>query len=365
MHLYYRGVNDAFEGLVRGIHRGEFQVNASPSRYGDVLRLDGPVTITYTNPRERVLFNKARDCNSFFHLFESLWMLAGRNDIGSLCYYNSKMKEFSDDGFTIPDAYGHRWREYFGWDQLESIIDDLKKDKSSRRMVLQMWNSAKANHKFRFDNPDVSADTFRAASGSKSVPCNTQAYFDITNNELNMTVCNRSNDMIWGMLGANVVHFSFLQEYLACCIGVAVGKYHQFTNNLHVYINNFEPEKWLKEYLPRTETTLTYISSDRNGGFEPVETARALVIDQAVFDFEVKKFIDDPFKEWQEPFLEFVAKPMCCAFKHHKSRQYDLAREALERVTAGDWQMDGLRWINKREAMWKEKQKDAAPASVD
>jgi hypothetical protein len=56
--------------------------------------------------------------------------------------------------------------------------------------------------------------------------------------KLDMTVTNRSNDMLWGAYGANAVHFSYLQEFVAAAIGVPVGTYYQVSNNLHVYTQN-------------------------------------------------------------------------------------------------------------------------------
>src|SRR4051812_45937933 len=81
-----------------------------PSRYGEVIQWEGPLTITYTSPTERVLFNAARDCNPFALLYESLWMLAGRNDVAPLAHYTRRFAEFSDDGKVLNDAYGYRWR---------------------------------------------------------------------------------------------------------------------------------------------------------------------------------------------------------------------------------------------------------------
>ena len=54
---------------------------------------------------------------------------------------------------------------------------------------------------------------------SKDLPCNTHVYFSIREGFLDMTVCNRSNDLIWGCCGANAVHMSFLQEYVATMWG--------------------------------------------------------------------------------------------------------------------------------------------------
>ena len=57
---------------------------------------------------------------------------------------------------------------------------------------------------------------------------------------LDLTVCCRSNDVVWGAYGANAVHFSFLQEYLAGRMGVGVGTMYQLSNNFHGYVSELE-----------------------------------------------------------------------------------------------------------------------------
>ena len=97
------------------------------SRSGSVIEFPSPVTTTYKRPEERVLFYKNRDANPFFHLFESIWMLAGRDDVKYLSNFNKRMEEYSDDGHTLHGAYGYRWREYFLTDQLDWIVLHLKR----------------------------------------------------------------------------------------------------------------------------------------------------------------------------------------------------------------------------------------------
>jgi hypothetical protein len=57
------------------------------------------------------------------------------------------------------------------------------------------------------------------------------------NNRLDLIVFNRSNDVYWGMLGANIVQFSFLQEYLARMAGLDIGRLFQVSTNAHVYLD--------------------------------------------------------------------------------------------------------------------------------
>ena len=57
------------------------------------------------------------------------------------------------------------------------------------------------------------------------LPCNTHIYFRVVDGKLNMTVCNRSNDVIWGMTGANAVHMTMLQELIAAEADIPIGSY--------------------------------------------------------------------------------------------------------------------------------------------
>jgi hypothetical protein len=73
-----RNVNDAYPlGYDRLMRYG----SKAPSRYGEVVEIRGPVTTRYAAPLERVLFDPVRNANPFFHFFEALWILAGRQDV--------------------------------------------------------------------------------------------------------------------------------------------------------------------------------------------------------------------------------------------------------------------------------------------
>ena len=352
MEFRVQNVNDVFPRLVELISNKQAPLSRVESRVGPVISIDEPLTITYSRPWQRVLFNAQRDANPFFHLFESLWMLAGRNDVELLSYYNSKIGEIaSDDGETLNGAYGYRWRSYqpqpiFGsWkkgdnvcpeckmgdsnkvDQLNILAKHLRENPNSRRAVLEMWN--------------VEDDLCKIET-SKDVCCNTHIYFQIQKDRLVMTVCNRSNDLLWGMLGANVVHFSFLQEYMAACIGVGIGKYHHFTNNLHVYAErkDWQPTKLLDYY---NHPSVDYCGMEHF----------PLVEDPKRFDDECAEFVEDSTRpiKLEEPFLNYVAFPMCWAFKLYKERELKSAIKAMELVRAMDWRMAGINWLEKRKKL--------------
>ena len=132
-------------------------------------------------------------------------MLAGRGDLASVEQFNKGMAKYSDDGKGLNGAYGWRWRGMFGFDQLTEVVNELSINPTSRRCVLAMYDPVWDMQ----DNPE-----------SLDIPCNTHIYFDCRHNKLNMTVCCRSNDALWGAYGANAVHMSMLMEYIAAAVGL-------------------------------------------------------------------------------------------------------------------------------------------------
>ena len=310
------------------------------SRNGPVMVAPGPVITHYAQPKERVIFWAARDANPFFHFYEALWMLAGKNDVESLGKFVKKMYSFSDDEKTLHGAYGYRWLHHFKLDQLTIIIDTLKKDPLSRRCVLQMW--------------DATTDLGRSG---KDFPCNTHAYFSLNNmGKLELTVCNRSNDMIWGAYGVNAVHFSMLQEYVAAGIGCEVGCMYQFSNNFHAYLKTFKPIKHLAEVYG----TGQYLANP--------------------YELSVKpwKLVSTPFEQWKEDlhtwinegmvmgirdkFFRGVAQPLMQAHEAYTKltgmERYNAALYELRGCIATDWQLAAQQWLMRRQHKYMKAQDD-------
>ena len=217
-----RNVNDLF---ISGMQLLRSTGKEGTSRNGPVVYSPGPVTSVYMNPMERILWSPVRDANPVFHLVECLWMLAGRQDSGLLIPFSSKMGMYAEDDGDFWGAYGYRWQAQFGFEQLGALAEVLRKDPDTRRAVLQMWDS----------QTDLNYAEYGQNTIPRDLPCNTHIYFDRRGGPLNMTVCNRSNDAVWGAYGANAVHFSFLQQVLADHLGIPVGWYAQMSNNLHFY----------------------------------------------------------------------------------------------------------------------------------
>jgi len=436
MHIHTRNVNTAFRELVdlfyhEGHHirvdpgtgkelETSVPILKEPSRQGGVLRVDGPVTITYSHPRERVLFNAARDANPFFHLYHALWLLAGRNDVAAPAYYVKKFMDFSDDGKTVNGSYGHRWRcglhhpgvcttvldkpqefdpDWKAVDQLDILVNHLRADPNSRRAVLQMWNVEDDLLKIGMPCnrcPESPAGTCPHCKNgmkmqSKDICCNLSVLFSIREEYrevrppesknpamilgtapvklLDITVYNRSNDLVWGLLGEDYVTFTVLQEYMAARLGVEVGRYHHVSNNLHVYDWNWKPEQWLAiddaNPIDRYGDSFNTTTSD-NKLFvtKRPQVLFPLIKDPAVFEKEVPLFVDmhkderpaDPsaFPDGiSEPFLKDVAHPMLMAFHAHKhNRKHslvsDVALDCASHIKADDWRIACISWLQRR-----------------
>lgn len=218
------------QGLSEALYVLDTQGVRRDSRNGPVLQHPGLVVTHYSDPLERVVFWPQRDANPFLHLAESLWMLAGRNDLGLLMKYTKQFEQYSDDGRTIRgSAYGHRWKKHWQLDQLSTVISMLKEDPDGRRAVLAMH--------------DPMADL---GVRTKDAPCNLAVTLQRDKEgRLDMTVFCRSNDIIWGTYGSNAVHFSFLQEYVALAVGCPVGSCDQVSVNWHGYLQTLGPVKEL------------------------------------------------------------------------------------------------------------------------
>ena len=187
-----------------------------------------------------------RRINPFFQIAESLWILSGRADVEWLLKFNANMGQFSDDGKYFNAPYGERMRS---WnknslhntvinpiDQLMDVYVKLLEDKDTRQAVVVLSNPM-------FDNAN-----YTIKEHGKDVACNLVFTFKIRQDKLHMTVFNRSNDIHWGLFGANLCQFSTIQEVLMNWLkysgkpefeNLEIGTYTQLTDSLHIYLDDY------------------------------------------------------------------------------------------------------------------------------
>ena len=179
--------------------------------------------IVLEKPWMREVLVEDRRANVVTQIAETMWVLAGRNDVEWLGHYLPRAKDFSDDGKVWRGGYGPRLRAWDGGlldsdiDQIRHIVDLLNEDRTSRRAVVSIYNPA--------------VDT----APGKDIPCNDFLSFISRNGRLDLSVFVRSNDLIWGWSGINAFEWSTLQEIVAGILGLKVGHLVFNTTSLHIY----------------------------------------------------------------------------------------------------------------------------------
>jgi hypothetical protein len=328
--LRVRNVNEA---LPLGLQMLNAYGVPAESRGLHTLRVQGPVSTIYERPEERVLFDSIRDANPFFHLIESLWILGGSNRVELPRKFLGNIDRFSDNGVTFHGAYGHRLRNAFGFDQINRAIDMLMTKPDTRQCVMSIWHPVL----------DMGTDT-------KDMPCNDLIMLDVVNGRLNMTVCNRSNDAVWGAYGANAVQFSMLQEFIAISAGLERGFYVQQSNNFHVYTDN---PFWLKfkqgefehghVYNPYTTEQVQARPIAQN----PMDVV-LLARDCDGMCQRVKNGEELRTFEYRSSFGQQVVSPVVRGYELYKQKCYESAISVLDEVAALDWRLAMQQWVTRR-----------------
>jgi thymidylate synthase len=209
---------------------------------GQKIRETLAPTIVLTDPRARLTNNPARKADYGFGVGEFFWYWLGKQDLGSMLYYNKRMGNFSDDGFTLNSAYGHRTRHKLisvsavnTFDERSTQWDAVKKtlldDPDSRRAMLIIGNAE-----------DYTKGAYHP---SKDLPCTLSLQFFIRKNKLYLHTTMRSNDAIWG-LTYDLFSFTLLQECMLLELQKAgmkdleLGSYSHTAGSLHIYEHHFQ-----------------------------------------------------------------------------------------------------------------------------
>ena len=314
--LNARNADDAYGKVCRvAMTKGVKQ----DSRNGAVVSVLGPTIVKFSNPADRVLIDPTRDANPFFHLFESLWMLAGSNEVAFIQNFNKQIGAYSDDGETFNAAYGHRWRRYFGYDQIAKAIGMLRDNPNDRRVVITQWDP-------------------RADLGSESldIPCNQQIMPRVYEGRLNFLTTNRSNDAVWGLCGANMVHLTVLMEVMAHAVGLPLGEWTHVTNNLHIYERHWD----MARNVPALQIHLM-----RPKG-QPLLAAGE---QYESFIQDCEDFITGQDDDFRTAFFDCTVAPMIQGY-HKWKRDEDKAGAIYDAqcIEADDWRRACVAWLKRR-----------------
>ena len=154
-------------------------------------------------------------------IYELLWFLQGDTNIKYLKEHKvSIWDEWADENGDLGPVYGKQWRNFNGVDQIKNVVETLKKNPNSRRIIVSAWNPA-----------DVSKMALP--------PCHALFQFYVINNRLSCQLYQRSADLFLGV-PFNISSYSLLTMMLAQVCGLELGEFIHTTGDTHIYLNHIE-----------------------------------------------------------------------------------------------------------------------------
>ncbi|MBX3394714.1 MAG: thymidylate synthase [Phycisphaerae bacterium] len=159
---------------------------------------------------------------------ELLWYLSGENHIRNLRKHTKIWDAWADQDGNLETAYGHYWRHFPSatrdqdgqWrvreiDQIRYIIDTIRRDPNSRRLVVTAWEPGNA-------------------TTSKLPPCHYTYAFHVLNGRLNCHLTQRSGDIALG-IPFNLAAYAALTQMIAQECDLSVGKFAHTIVDAHIY----------------------------------------------------------------------------------------------------------------------------------
>ena len=170
---------------------------------------------------------------------ELLWFIRGETNIAYLRENKvSIWDEWADADGELGPVYGKQWRRWTGSDgreidQLRNVIDELRRNPDSRRLVVSAWNVA--------DLPAMALQ-----------PCHTMFQFYVADGELSCQLYQRSADIFLGV-PFNIASYALLTHMVARHCGLGVGDFVHTLGDAHLYDNHVAQAR---EQLGRTPRPL-------------------------------------------------------------------------------------------------------------
>ena len=181
-----------------------------------------------------ILTTKKVHLRSIIH--ELLWFLKGDTNIK---YLNdnkvSIWNEWADENGDLGPVYGHQWRSWdaedHSIDQINEIIETLKHNPDSRRMIVSAWNVGKLQE-------------------MRLPPCHLLFQFYVANGTLSCQLYQRSADIFLGV-PFNIASYALLTMMVAQVTGLKPGEFIHTLGDAHIYMNHMEQVKLQLSREPR------------------------------------------------------------------------------------------------------------------
>jgi len=201
-------------------------------------------------------------------IHELLWFLTGSTNIQYLKDNGvSIWNEWADENGDLGPIYGSQWRSWpsvngQSIDQIKNVIDGIKHNPDSRRLIVSAWNVAEIHN-------------------MKLPPCHAFFQFYIADNKLSCQLYQRSADIFLGV-PFNIASYALLTKMVAQVCELECGDFVHTLGDAHIYLNHIDQ---VNEQLTRTPKNL------------PVMNINPVIKDIFKFkyeDFELLGYDPDP-----------------------------------------------------------------------
>ena len=163
-------------------------------------------------------------------------------------------EEFANKWGDLGPVYGKQWRNFDGVDQLSNLINDIKTNPNSRRLIISAWNPKEVK--------DMALP-----------PCHSFMQFYVNENKLSCQLYQRSGDVFLG-IPFNIASYSLFTMMIAQVCGLEVGEFVHTIGDAHIYLNHLEQ---VNKQLTRTPRPLPHMQINPNI--------------KSIFDFKYEDFI--------------------------------------------------------------------------
>lgn len=185
-------------------------------------------------------------------IYELLWFLKGDTNIKYLNEHKVRIwNEWADENGDLGPVYGHQWRSWGApngkhIDQISEIIDQIKNNPDSRRIIVSAWNVA--------DIPQMAL-----------APCHALFQFYVADGKLSLQLYQRSADVFLGV-PFNIASYCLLLHMVAQVCNLKVGEFIHTFGDVHIYNNHIDQVNLQLTRDPRPLPTLK-LNPDRKDIF--------------------------------------------------------------------------------------------------
>ena len=162
-------------------------------------------------------------------IYELLWFLKGETNIAYLKEHGVKIwDEWADENGELGPVYGKQWRSWEGRDgkvidQISDLVDQIKKNPDSRRLIVSAWNVA--------DLPEMAL-----------LPCHNMFQFYVADGKLSCQLYQRSADVFLGV-PFNIASYALLTIMIAQICDLKPGEFVHTFGDVHIYSNHMDQVK--------------------------------------------------------------------------------------------------------------------------